>query len=128
MATYKAGAVLPVRVQITSNHRGKFVFNLCALDGANNSSSSSSAETAACFERNALRLANGGAAEFVLPTAKPGMFDVRLRLPEGLRCEHCVLQWTYVAGNNWGVCASGKGEVGCGPQEHFRACSDIRIV
>lgn len=38
-----------------------------------------------------------------------------------------MLQWRYVAGNNWGVCENGTGAVGCGPQEEFRACSDISI-
>ena len=62
-----------------------------------------------------------------------------------LSCSQCILQWTYTAGNNWGVCANGTGELGCGPQETFRllfakflfsfdslflfrACSDIRIL
>ena len=31
----------------------------------------------------------------------------------------CVLQWRYVAGNNWGKCPNGTEKVGCGPQEHF---------
>merc|ERR1712098_674476 len=34
----------------------------------------------------------------------------------------------YVAANNWGVCEDGTGKVGCGPQEEFRACSDISIT
>jgi hypothetical protein len=38
-----------------------------------------------------------------------------------------VLQWKYVAGNNWGICKDGNGAVGCGEQEEFRACSDIAI-
>ena len=37
-----------------------------------------------------------------------------------LSCSQCILQWTYTAGNNWGVCANGTGELGCGPQETFR--------
>ena len=62
-----------------------------------------------------------------------------------LSCSQCILQWTYTAGNNWGVCSNGTGELGCGPQETFRwprkilcvtsswflcfrACSDIRIL
>lgn len=32
-----------------------------------------------------------------------------------------------MAGNNWGMCEDGKGAVGCGPQEEFRACADIAI-
>lgn len=45
----------------------------------------------------------------------------------GLECGNCVLQWRYIAGNNWGMCEDGTGAVGCGPQEEFRACSDISI-
>ena len=45
-----------------------------------------------------------------------------------LSCSQCILQWTYTAGNNWGVCSNGTGELGCGPQETFRGCADIRIV
>lgn len=45
----------------------------------------------------------------------------------GLECGNCVIQWRYIAGNNWGMCPDGTGAVGCGPQEEFRACSDISI-
>lgn len=38
-----------------------------------------------------------------------------------------MLQWRYIAGNNWGMCADGTGAVGCGAQEEFRACADINI-
>lgn len=44
-----------------------------------------------------------------------------------ISCSHCVLQWTYTAGNNWGTCSNGTEAVGCGPQETFRACADIAI-
>ena len=44
--------------------------------------------------------------------------------------DQCLLflQWTYVAGNNWGNCPDGSSGLGCGPQEHFRSCADIQIV
>lgn len=32
-----------------------------------------------------------------------------------------------MAGNNWGKCDDGTEKVGCGPQEQFRACSDVSI-
>lgn len=44
-----------------------------------------------------------------------------------LTCNQCVLQWRYVAGNNWGICPDGNGAVGCGEQEEFRSCSDIAL-
>lgn len=40
----------------------------------------------------------------------------------------CIIQWTYVAGNNWGICEDGTSGNGCGPQETFRGCSDIAIT
>ena len=55
-----------------------------------------------------------------------GEMEVRLSLPN-LECSQCILQWTYTAGNNWGVCLDGSGTLGCGPQETFRSCSDITI-
>lgn len=48
-------------------------------------------------------------------------------LPPGLTCSQCVLQWRYIAGNSWGICANGTGAVGCGDQEEFRGCADISI-
>lgn len=55
------------------------------------------------------------------------IYEIIAELPLGLKCRNCVLQWKYVAGNNWGMCDSEHGAVGCGPQEEFRACSDIQI-
>lgn len=56
------------------------------------------------------------------------MFETRYLLPSGLTCTQCILQWRYIAGNNWGTCENGTGAVGCGPQEEFRACADVEIV
>lgn len=33
-----------------------------------------------------------------------------------------------LAGNTWGICANGTGAMGCGDQEMFRNCADIKIV
>ena len=33
----------------------------------------------------------------------PGRVKLQLKLPQGLECWHCIIQWTYVAGNNWGI-------------------------
>ena len=38
-----------------------------------------------------------------------------------------LLKWTYKTGNSWGTDPDGTSCVGCGPQEHFRACADIKI-
>lgn len=70
----------------------------------------------------------------VLPVSRfyPGtenkVYEMRYVLPKGLTCSQCVLQWRYIAGNNWGKCENGTEAVGCGPQEEFRACADIAVV
>lgn len=55
------------------------------------------------------------------------MYPIYL-FPADMLCNQCVLQWRYVAGNNWGMCDDGNGAVGCGPQEEFRSCSDIALT
>lgn len=34
----------------------------------------------------------------------------------------------FISGNNWGWCDDGTGSMGCGPQENFKSCADIRIL
>jgi len=72
---------------------------------------------------------NGEGYKFIIPkgTKKKQIFVYKVKLPEGITCSHCVLQWTYRAGNTWGICADGTEEVGCGPQETFVNCADISI-
>lgn len=52
----------------------------------------------------------------------------KAQLPAGLVCHRCVLQWTWKSANSWGTCTNGTQGLGCGPQETFRNCADIRIV
>ena len=47
---------------------------------------------------------------------KPKIMQYQVRLPAGLTCERCVMQWTWTTGNTWGYCPDGTGQVGCGPQ------------
>ena len=73
-----------------------------------------------------VRFSNGEDKYFL--TEGTGVFSAQAVLPSGLSCSQCVLQWRYVAGNNWGRCRDGEGRVGCGPQEEFRACADLRLT
>ena len=69
------------------------------------------------------------AYKFRIPFERARVYTVQVRLPQDLTCKRCVLRWVYVAGNSWGVCdrTGYRGAVGCGPQEEFRNCADIRI-
>jgi len=119
--TYTEGQWANVSAQITANHKGFFEFRLCPQNRTDVAASES------CMERHLLDV-RGGGKRYMLPSGT-GIFSTEIALPKGLTCSHCVLQWRYVGGNNWGICPStGIGETGCGPQEEFRACSDISIT
>lgn len=74
---------------LTANHRGYFYFQLCKLDGAQ--------ESDACFAANRLKLTNGS-DQYPLTVDETGWYNTTLQLPSGLTCNHCVLQWTYNVG------------------------------
>ena len=70
-----------------------------------------------------------GTTSFPLTDRRTGLHNLTLQLPADLTCSHCVLQWTWTCANSWGLCdSSDRGALGCGPQETFRACSDIAIL
>lgn len=116
---YNAGAVFTAEVELTANHYGSFLFDLCKLND------SKELETEECFQP--LELADGSGNRY--PVAKGVRhFKVDLKLPEGVKCEHCVIRWNYRTGNTWGMCPDGKGAVGCGPQENFKGCADVSIL
>lgn len=121
VADYNPGDVIDVTVQVTANHRGSFTFKLCANNNPGQD------PTQECFDNTVLKVVPGMTDEYTLPSYMPQMFDLQLQLPDGLECTQCILQWTYNTANSWGTCEDGSGAVGCGPQETFRACSDISI-
>lgn len=118
---YRAGQVIDVQVDLTANHKGSFTFKMCANNNINRDSGQH------CFDRHNLKVYPEMTDNYTLPSAVPGSFYVKLKLPDGLTCSQCVLQWTYYTANSWGGCGDGTQGVGCGAQETFRACSDIKI-
>uniref|UniRef100_A0A336KRD7 CSON009774 protein n=1 Tax=Culicoides sonorensis TaxID=179676 RepID=A0A336KRD7_CULSO len=120
--TYKTNAIITIGVQITVNHKGYFWFDLCnfdLLDGA-----AKIMEEEECFNEKLLTV--NGEEYWYLTSSEAKLYEVHLKL-QNTTCNHCILRWTYVAGNNWGTCENGTQALGCGPQEHFRTCSDISI-
>lgn len=82
---------MPVGVKITTNHKGHFRFHLCNMDGQR--------ETEECFQRYPLQV-QGGGFEYRMTEYYAGMYDLNLVLPQGVRCNHCVVRWAYIAGKN----------------------------
>uniref|UniRef100_A0A336M0X4 CSON009773 protein n=1 Tax=Culicoides sonorensis TaxID=179676 RepID=A0A336M0X4_CULSO len=120
--TYKSGSKITATVKITANHKGYFVFDLCNMDPLKSIGKSMEEEN--CFEKV---ITYNGSEQFILPSTDPGQYYVELKLPS-MKCKHCVLRWTYTAGNSWGWCEDGTGRIGCGAQETFRGCSDIELI
>ncbi|GLH14587.1 Uncharacterized protein GBIM_18950 [Gryllus bimaculatus] len=145
---WRMGSAVPVRVELTANHRGYFEFRLCARDRPQPEATQACLDAhllrrapapggpAAAARRVAAASASGSALEdegeeragrFFPEAGANRVFEMRYLLPPGVVCERCVLQWRYVAGNSWGRCENGTEAVGCGPQEEFRACADVAI-
>ena len=119
--SYRTGTDMEIGIELTANHRGYFEFRVCPLNNQ------LTPETDQCFDRYVLQRSDGQGARYYPSQGSGIIFRPKYKLPEGLQCTRCVLQWRYVAGNNWGTCSNGTGSVGCGTQEEFRSCSDIRI-
>jgi hypothetical protein len=56
--------------------------------------------------------------------------SIRVQLPSDVACQHCVFQWKYTTGNNWGTDPiTGESGLGMGIEnETFMGCSDISII
>ncbi|XP_017019684.1 uncharacterized protein [Drosophila kikkawai] len=122
--TYFPGSEMTIRVELTASHMGYFEFRLCPRPNAKQF----------CLDQNVLPIMGGFPIQpsptdlqsRFYPRNGSRIYEIKARLPD-FTCDHCVLQWRYIAGNNWGICDDGIGAVGCGPQEEFRSCSDISL-
>ncbi|KAH8389522.1 hypothetical protein KR200_003282, partial [Drosophila serrata] len=122
--SYFPGSEMTIRIELTASHMGYFEFRLCPKPNAKQS----------CLDQNVLPIMSAFPSQpsptdlrsRFYPRNGSRIYEIKARLPD-LTCDHCVLQWRYIAGNNWGICDDGNGAVGCGPQEEFRSCSDIAL-
>jgi hypothetical protein len=130
-ARYTRGKTITVRVVLTANHVGRWSVRLCKL-----SDPSPRAEkrqlTDECLKP--LNRADGSGPYTYVPANK-SVFDVKYRLPRGVSCKRCVLQWMYETGYSCrpegtpdqyagNVATCGQGAVG----EIFVNCADVSIA
>ena len=104
------------------NHGGFFEFRLCA-----DKKNANELSTDECFNKNLLEFEDG-TTRYILgssPGSSIGPVNFRLRLPVGVSCQYCVLQWWWKTASNNNGCGS---NVGCGNQEQYKNCADIVIT
>lgn len=128
---YQQGQEINIKFILTSNHMGHAEFSICPLKDDND------VETEECFKKYPLtqleciqpdnNCTNLPDKNKVIVRGNENIYRLKAVLPEDLSCDHCVLRWHYRAGNNMRRCPDGVERFGCGPQEIFRGCSDIRI-
>ncbi|OXA64968.1 hypothetical protein Fcan01_03308 [Folsomia candida] len=86
---YTSGQVIDVEVELTRSHKGFMEWRLCT--------NPKSAETQDCFNKNLLQLADGSGSKLIVNDSS-GWYKTQLRLPQGVTCDHCSIQWNYRAG------------------------------
>lgn len=184
VATYKAGSTVNFQVEIDTNHNGYFEFYLCNIDhcGTNDISqkcfnegkcyrldrvphpSCQSKHIDSKFECGPIDKKYPG--RFYVPCRKTGHVGehivggksgtMRYKLPEGVTCNHCVVQWYWATANScappnfleyfetyndpFGSTCDGdggakgayrEGMTTCGGTqvpEEFWSCADVRIT
>jgi len=120
--TYVKNSVIDIEVELTANHRGRFSLKLCPLTKRMNEA------TQECLDQHPLTQLDGEDEFPIFETKMKATLHMKARLPQNVICKRCVLQWTWTSANSWGVCSNGTQGLGCGAQETFRNCADIRIV
>ena len=101
--TYVMGSVIEIEVEITANHKGAFQLKLCPLRGRNQEA------TQECFDRYPLTQMDGSTSFPIYETPHVVTLTRIARLPRGVTCNRCVLQWTWRSANSWNFCGNGTG-------------------
>ena len=123
--TYTQGQTIDVTVNITVNLGGFFEFRLCA-----SKTSSSQLVTQDCLDQTQLQFENNS-YRYILgydDKGPAGNVNLRVRLPAGVTCQYCVLQWWWKTNINNNCGSAPQPEAGCGDQEQYKNCADIAIT
>lgn len=115
---------IEIVVNLTANHFGRFEIFLCPNNKPRYEA------TQDCFDKYPLMVSGSQSVKFEIShdTEKKQDFIYTVRLPRGVTCTQCVIQWTYYTGNMWGTCDNGTEGLGCGRPETFRNCADVSII
>lgn len=116
---YNQGETIDVTIQVTAKHEGDFQFKLCPWNNMN------VAPTQDCFDDFPLQFEDG--SDKYGPISETKTYNLKVKLPDNVVCDRCIMQWQWRTGNSWGVDANGSG-LGFGPQETYYGCADVAIT
>ncbi|KAH3809987.1 uncharacterized protein LOC127835722 [Dreissena polymorpha] len=135
--SYESSKIIDIKIELTAYHKGYFEFRICPLDPGNGKETE---VTMDCLNEYQLEVgrADQSEDEFVtrysvegdnaVGSQGTGIYNLKVKLPEGLVCNSCVMQWIWHGGNSWGCDADGACGLGKGPQENFWNCADVEIT
>lgn len=94
VATYSMGETIETVAEITANHKGYFEYRVCPIND------DSIPATRDCFNQYLLK-DESGKTELFFGSGDNRNYTNYVKLPPGLTCNYCVLQWRYHAGNGF---------------------------
>ncbi|XP_025079485.1 uncharacterized protein LOC112555337 [Pomacea canaliculata] len=123
LRTYFTGTYINATVYSRPNMLGWFEFRLCTRrDGPD------VPDLQKCLDEHVLQIEETGMTRYY-PGSLGGYSDMHVLLPPGVSCDHCILQWKYNTGyRNTREKTTCSDCLGCGPQEQYYNCADIRIA
>jgi len=140
--TYSQGQTVPISIEIGTYHGGIFQFRIQDV-GSNDDPDGTLWETlpvltVESFQPTCDDVAQCGIEPCVadktcasIPLNAYGEHNfhhtMMVKLPDDLRCEHCVLQWNYMSSNSCPEVGD-SGRLACPTSEQFWNCADINIV
>ncbi|XP_053382635.1 uncharacterized protein LOC128549609 isoform X2 [Mercenaria mercenaria] len=118
---YREGQQITVVIDMTVGHGGFSEFRICPNNDVHK------AITQQCLDQHLLATPSGETR--IEHGHVTGLLRYKLKLPRGLTCTQCVLQWKWntASNNNCNYVTHENCCEGCGPQEQFYGCADVSI-
>ncbi|KAL4216302.1 hypothetical protein ACF0H5_024028 [Mactra antiquata] len=117
---YIDGHYINITFEVSSNFLGYVEFRLCPRNSTVHTLEQS------CFDRYPLWIDESHGTRYYIGS-RGGIYDIHIRLPSGVICKKCVLQWKYKTGYRYNGDDNCKC-LGCGKQEQYVNCADIEIA
>lgn len=95
--SYKDGYYINITFEVSSNYLGFVEFRICPRNHT------SVQLTQSCFDRYPLWIDEAHGTRYYIGS-RGGIYDIHVRLPGGVVCKKCVLQWKYKTGNLCSAC------------------------